>query len=297
MVTSRELTVTRSDVFLPNVWAEDTQNAIEHEEVLTKLVSTKHEAVMSIGKTLTIPQRSNLATQDKTQGLSTPINFQAVTETDQTVTVTTFQYAAQLLNAVVAVQSKYDERARITHSMGYALMRGMEISISTLFVSFSQIVGTYGADPDDSVLRRAWQYLADQSVDQGAAWVFGPAATAALFGNDKFTSRDFIDGKSAIETAKLTDLYSYPVFHSNLLNNPATGQTACTLLHPDQVILIRQIQPSVREQFQINNLADGLVAYDLYSATEAEITPETPATDSPASSSGSDILGILIRTA
>ncbi|KKL16620.1 hypothetical protein LCGC14_2493720, partial [marine sediment metagenome] len=67
-------------------------------------------------------------------------------------------------------------------------------------------------------------------------------------------------------------------------------------LHPDQIYLVRQIQPTVREQFQINNLADGIVAYDLYTAEEAEISPETPSTDTTASTVG-DFLAVLIRTA
>ena len=297
MVTSTEMTVGTSHAnFTPTVWSKDTQDAIEHEEVVSKLVSTKLEAQLSIGRTINIPHRSNLTTQTKTEGLGSTINWQAVTDGSDSVTVSTFEYAAQLLNAVVAVQSNYDERIRITHAIGYALMRGIETTITSLFTAFSQITGTYGADPDDAVLRRSWQYLADQSVKAGAAWIFGPAAKAALFGNDKFTSRDFIDGKSAIETAQLTNLYSYPVYESNLLNNPATGQTACALLHPDQIYLVRQIQPTVREQFQINNLADGIVAYDLYTAEEAEISPETPSTDTVASTVG-DYLAVLIRTA
>ena len=210
----------------------------------------------------------------------------------QSITVSTFQYAAALLNAVVAAQSNYDERQRIAHGLGYALNRGIEVTITTLFQSFSQIVGSLGAEPDDAVLRRAWQYLADASVESDAAWLLSPGMTASLFGNDKFTSGDFV-GKKVIETARLPMLYGYPAYNARLLRAPASGQAEGALLHKEAVILIRQVMPTVREQFLIRNLADGVVAFDLYNASEAIWTAETPTTD--ADPTPGDYGAVLIR--
>ena len=294
MVTDREMTSTTQAQFLPTIWANDTRDAIEHKMVVGKLVNTKYEEEMSIGRVLRIPTRSNLETQTKSEGVGNTINFQAVTEVSQDVTVSTYEYAAQLLNAVVAAQSEYDERQRIAHAMGYSLARGMEITLTNLYQNFSQIVGTLGADPTDAEVRRAWQYLADASVDSDSAWTFGPAAVAALFGNDKFTSSDFVGGRPVIETAQLGNILGFPVYISNLLRNPASGQTECGLFHREAVIFIRQVKPTVREQFLIRNLADGLVAYDLYAAAEATWLDETPAGDSPATTG--DYGAVLIRT-
>ena len=300
-VTSREMTSTTHQDFLPTVWADDTRDAIEYEEVLTKLVNTSYEDEMSIGRTLEIPLRSNYNTQTKTEGLSNTISFQAQVGTGgsgttfQAVTVSTYQYAAALLNEVVAVQSKYDERQRISHGLGYSLMRGVEVTISALFASFSQIVGTLGADVTEANLRRSWQYLRDAGVTSNAQWVFGPAAVASLFGSDKLTSKDWVSGKSAIETAELPGILSYPVFTSNLLTNPATGQTECSLFHRDAIILVRQIKPTMHEQFQLTNLSDGLVASDLYVAAEALWPQEAPVGDADPTSG--DFGAVLIRSA
>lgn len=300
MVTDREMTSTTHREFLPTVWADDTRDAIEFEEVLSQLVDTHFEAQLTVGRTISIPLRANLNTQTKTEGVSNTITFQTVpgaaSDTNiQNITVSTYQYAAQLLNAVVAAQSNYDERQRIAHSMGYALMRGIEVSISALFASFSQITGTLGADLDDAILRRSWQYLRDAGITTGANWIFGPAAVASLFGNDKFTSKDFITGKSAIESAELPPLFSYPVFVSNLLNAPAGGQTQCALMHREAVILLRQIKPTVRESYLIRNNADGLLAFDLYNTSEAVWVAEAPAGDSDPSQVDSG--AVLIRSA
>ena len=298
MVTDREMTSTTHTEFLPTVWADDTRDAIEFEEVLSQLVDTHFEAQLTVGRTLSIPLRANLNTQTKTEGVGNTITFQSVpgsAANNQDITVSTYQYAASLLNAVVAAQSNYDERQRISHSMGYALMRGIEVSISSLFASFSQITGTLGADLDDAILRRSWQYLRDIGITSGANWIFGPAAVASLFGNDKFTSKDFINGKSAIESAELPALFSYPVFVSNLLNAPASGQTQCTLMHREAVILLRQIKPTVRESYLIRNNADGLLAFDLYNASEAVWVAEAPAGDNDPSQVDSG--AVLIRSA
>jgi hypothetical protein len=301
MVTDREMTSTTHQDFLPTVWADDTRDAIEYEEVLSKLVNTSYEDEMSIGRILEIPLRANYNTQTKTEGVSNTVVFQSQVGTGgsgttfQQITVDTYEYAAALLNAVVAVQSKYDERQRIAHGLGYALMRGVEVSLAALFQSFGQIVGTLGADLTDANLRRAWQYLRDAGVTSDANWVFGPAAVASLFGNDKLTSKDFISGKSAIETAELPPMFSYPSFVSNLLRVPATGQTDCALFHREAIILIRQIKPTVREQFLIRNIADGIVAYDLYNVSEALWPREQPAGNADPTSD--DFGAVLIRSA
>lgn len=306
-VTDREMTSDTHTEFLPTVWSDDTRDAIEFEEVLSKLVDTHYESQLSVGRILEIPLRANMNTQTKTEGVSNTITFQsqvgsAGTGTPgttplnaQLVTVSTYEYAAALLNAVVAVQSKYDERQRLAHAMGYALMRGVEVSIAALFQSFSQITGTLGADLDDAILRRSWQYLRDAGVTRGANWIFGPAAVASLFGNNKFTSKDFISGKSAIESAELPPLFSYPVFVSNLLRAPAAGQTECALLHREAVLLIRQIKPTVRQDYLIRNNADGLIAFDLYNTSEAIWVSEAPATDADPTTVDSG--AVLIRSA
>ena len=300
-VTDREMTSTSHLAFLPTIWADDVRDAIEYEEVVSKLVNTQYEDEMSVGRTLRIPIDSNYNTQSKTEGVSSTITFQSYAGAGgdgtsfQDVTVSVYEYAAALLNAVVAVQSKTDQRQRISHKLGYSLMRGVEVTIAALPQSFSQIVGTLGADPTDANIRRSWQYLRDAGVSRNASWWFGPAAVSALFANDKYTSKDFISGKSAIESAQLPDLYNFPVYVSNLLRAPATSQTECALVHREAIIMIRQIKPTVREQFLIRNIADGLVAYNLYNAVEAVWSAEAPTGDS--NPTVSDYGAVLIRSA
>ena len=113
-VASAEMTSTTQGAFLPTIWSDATRDAIEFMEVLSKLVNTSYEDEMSIGRTLQIPLRANFYTQSKTEGITNTVNFQAQTGTTgsgtnyQSITVSTMQYAAALLNEVVKAQSKYD---------------------------------------------------------------------------------------------------------------------------------------------------------------------------------------------
>jgi hypothetical protein len=295
------MTSTTAAAFLPTIWSKDVRKAIEYEEVLPALCNTKYEAELSVGRTIQIPIDSNLNTQTKTEGVSNTITFQSMAGTTgsgtnyQAVTVSVYEYAAQLLNVVVEAQSKYSERQRISHKLGYSLMRGVEVTIAALPQNFSQIVGTLGADPTEANMRRAWQYLADAGVKSNAHWVFGPAAISALLANDKFTSKDFVNGKSAIETAQLSEKYGFPIYRSNLLRAPATGQTECFLAHREALILIRQIRPTVKTDYIMRNNADGIMAFDLYNAVEAIWSAEAPTGDSDPTVG--DYGAVLIRSA
>ncbi len=282
MVSTAEITSTTHAAFLPEIWAADTQDAIEFKQVLTELVNTKFEADMSIGRILHVPHRSNLTTQTKTEGITNTVVFEAITQTNQDVTVSTYEYSAFLLNSVVEAQSKYDDRKALTKKAGYALVRGMEVALAALFQNFSQALGSYGSDTDDSTLRRAWQYVADAGFvdeDGDCAWVFSPGAKQSLFGQDRFVSGDF-QSKRAVETAQLPDLYGFPAYHSNLLRSPSTNAHDNACFHRSAVILVRQIQPTPKEQYRIEYNADAYLVFDLYAVAEAEQPAETPGSES-----------------
>ncbi|MGH8325035.1 MAG: hypothetical protein ACRETD_14760, partial [Steroidobacteraceae bacterium] len=229
-----------------------------------------------------------------TEGISNTIVYEAITQTNQQITISTYQYAAALLNAVVQAQSKYNDRKALADKMGYALVRGMETTVSALFnAGFSQTVGTYGGDTDDSTVRRAWQYIADAGFadDGDCSFVFSPGATASLFGQDRFASKDFVDG-NAIEKAQLPAMYGFTAYRSNLLNSPNSGQHDSALFHRSAVILVRQVKPTAKTQYRIEYNADAMLMYDLYASAVAQQPNEAPTTASGgAGSSETETIG------
>ena len=264
---------------------------MQFAEIISKLVNTKFESDLSVGRILHIPHRSNLTTQTKTEGVANTIVFEAITQTNQDITVSTYQYSAVLLNAVVQAQSAYNDRQALANAMGYSLMRGIEVNLSALFASFSQIVGTLGASIDLALLLRAWQYLADGGFASDASWILSPAMASDIFSTDKLTSKDFVT-TPAIERAQLPSILSFPAYVSNLLTSPATGQREAALLHRTAVILIRQVEPTPKTAYLMRYNADGLLMFDLYASAEAEQPAEAPGSESL-----SDTGAVLIRGA
>jgi hypothetical protein len=186
--------------------------------------------------------------------------------------------------------------------MAYALVRGMEVTIAALAQSFSQAIGVYGGETDDSIVRRAWQYLADAGFadEADSAWAFAPGAVQSLWGQDRFASKDFQSGVSAVENAKLTPQYGSPAYRSNLLRSPASGQHDNMFLNKSAVILVAQVKPTPKAQYRIEYNADAMLLFDLYAAVEAEQPTETPTTAAAgAGSSELEALGdsaaVLIR--
>lgn len=299
MATDTVITTLTEASFIPEIWSKDTQDAIQFEEVVAKLVNTQFESDMKMGgRILHIPHRSNLTTQSKTAANERETDpdhsgheylFESITNTEQAITISNLEYSAVTMTEVVQKQSQYLEREKLSKSMGYALMRGMEVTLTALFQSFSQIVGGLGQDLDESMLRRAWQYLADAGFFNDAAWIFSPGMAAALFGNDKLTSRDFVN-TPGLERAQLPNFLNYPGYVSNLLRSPGSGQHEGALLHRTALILIRQIMPTAKADYLIRQNMDAMLMYDLYATAEAEQPTETP---------GSETLGdagaVLIR--
>lgn len=275
-IGGNEITSTTHAAFLPELWSSDVQKAMEFKQVLAALVDTRFEKdVKGVGRIVSVQRYSNIQNQTKTEGIGNEISFTAITQGRQRITVDTYEYVAVLLNAVVQAQSKYNDRANLTDRMAYSLVRGMEVKIANIFQTFTQSVGTYGQDFTDPIVRSAWQLHADKGFYDDSVWCFSPGAAQSLFGIDRFVSRDFVR-QSAVETAKLPNLYNHPAYVSNLLRSPAAGQHDSALFHRSAIILLRQVQPTFKEQYRIEWNADALLAYQLYAVAKAELVAETP---------------------
>lgn len=291
MPSGVEITSTTHAAFLPELWASDTQKAMEFKQVLAALVDTRFEReIKTMGRILSIQRYSNIAVQSKVEGLANEIQFNAVQQDRQRITIDTYQYVAVLLNAVVQAQSKYNDRAALTDKMAYALVRGMEVNIANVAQTFTQTVGAYGSDATDADLRKAWQFLADAGFYDNASWVFSPGMAQSIFGIDRFVSKDFQDDTPAVQTAKLPTMYNHPAYVSNLLRSPSAGAHDNMLIHKSAIILLRQVAPSFKEQYRIEWNADALLAYQLYAVAKAQIPKETPI-DNNGSSPGTELVG------
>ena len=283
-VTDAAITVNTAAAFIPEIWADGVLEAVEFASVIQKRVTREYEGeIRQLGDTVHIPRLSNLTTQTKAPGVTNPIAFEAISETEQIITVATHEYAAFLIEDVVQVQARVDLRARYERKIGYALARGREIALANLFGGLSQYVGAWGVELTADDYLAAWQKLAEAglleaSPDPGEDFsiILSPAAYAAALRTEVFANRQYNTQGDAIARARVGDIYGFPVFISNLLKVPAAGAHDCVAMHRSCFALAVQKEVGVRSQYLIRNLADGVVGWNLYGVAELNYPPETP---------------------
>lgn len=283
-VVDASITTTTAASFVPEIWSDEALEAAEFAAVIQKRVNTDYQSDMTIGNTYLIPRLSNLSTQVKAAGVANTITFEAITESQQSVTIATHEYAAFLLENVVAVQANQDLRQKYSKKIGYALTRGREVNLASLASSFTaNVVGTLGVELTADDYLTVWQNFAAAGLygdgttpgDDFAIFV-SPAAYAAQLKVDIFVNRDYKGDGAAIERAQVGDIYGIPSFLSNLLNSPAGSQHNCFACKREGICLIVQKEVPVVSQYLIRSLADGVAGWNLYGYADVSFPPETP---------------------
>jgi hypothetical protein len=300
-VSDATVTTTTAANFIPTLWSDGVVAAAKYAAVIQELVNTDFQDDLKVGNTLDIPRLSNLSTQSKSSGVSNTINFEAITEGLQQITVSTHEYAAFMVEGVVQVQTNQDLRARYEKQIGYALARGREATLAALFQNLStNVVGSYGteltADDYTSILQKLGEAGALEDDPEGGdnfALILSWAAYAALMRVEQFTSRNYIDDApaNAFKRAKVGQILGLPVFRSNMLRSPATGQHDCAAFHREQFALIVQEEIPVQSQYLIRNLSDGVVGWNLYGTARVLFPPETPG-----GGTANDSRGVLVKS-
>lgn len=291
------ITVSTAQHFIPEVWSDGVLEAVEFAGVIQKRVNREYEGeIKQGGDTVHVPHLSNLSTA--TKSASTDITFEALSQNKQDITIATHEYAAFKLEDIVRVQANQNLRSRYEKKIGYALVRGREVTLAGLFGSLSQIVGTLGVELTSDDYNSAWLKMAEaglleMSPDPGEDFsVFlSPAAYAALLKVDVFINRQYNPEGNAIQRAMVGDVYGTKVFMSNLLTTPASGQHNCAMIHKDCFSLAVQDEVPVRADYIIESLADGVVGHNIYGTAEMNFPVETPG-----SVSTTDNRGVLLRT-
>lgn len=291
MVSDAEMTSTTEAAFLPEIWSRKTADAAMFKRVVADTVDVSLEDEMSMGRIIHRPHRSNLTTQSKTEGVGNTVVFEAITQTNQDFTVSTQEYAAWLENEVVRAQEDPVYMGKLTQKAGYALERGIEVTLTGRFDGFSQTVGTDNVEWTLDQLLRAWQYLEDAGAPtDDRFFVSSPAGIAGMKKITELTSSDFAF-QEGLKRATIGEFMGVPVVQSQLLEAGSAGKESA-MYHRSALVLIRQVMPTTRRQYLIRNLAEGIVIFDLYTTAENEQPAETPGSESLSDTFGVFLLGV-----
>ena len=220
------VTSTTADKFIDEVWSPELNRAIEFNIVIAGLFADWTSKMKASGDVFHLPNRHNLAVA--TKSASTPATPEAITETEQTFTVSTHQIVAQEIEDFAEVMSKYDIRAEYTMAASYTLARAMEVAAAALFDdNTSQTVGVLTAELTDDNMIRAWQYGADNSAKGAGKGVVSPAAWAGLLKIEKFTNQLYNGdtGGKALHEAQIGKVYTSTFYQSQLTVGTSPSST------------------------------------------------------------------------
>jgi len=211
------VTGTTADKFIDDIWSNELNRAVEFKLVIGALFSDWSGKMVGHGDIFHLPARHNLTANTKSAGSdATP---EAITETEQTFTVSTHQIVAQEIEDFAEVMSRYDIRSEFTMAAAYSLGRAMDVAAAALLDdNTTQTVGALSAELTDDNFIRAWQYLQDSSADAPFKAVVSPGAWGGMLKIEKFTQQLFngdTQGR-AVHEAQIGRVYQAQCYASPL---------------------------------------------------------------------------------
>lgn len=261
-------TTTTHDVFSPNVWAKMALLARERSFVMGKRVLRYDKEILTKGKTVEIPQVTNLTTN--AVGSDGSYVGQAPTESKYTITINTWRESSISVPDIVSVQADYNLLELYTKKIGYALRQKIEQDLLALYSGLANQVGTSGVAITDDVLLNAIQILDEGDAPmEDRTLIFRPASKRTLMKIDKFVDAAKTGlAKGAQVTGLFGEIYGTPIYFSNEVVSSSGVHNM--LFHKDAFGLALQKDVSI-EKFRLK-LADDVVGHVLYGVSELRDT-------------------------
>lgn len=277
MATGNQTTTT-ADKHIDEVWVDGVIRAKEFNCVVSPRVDRTWDFV-GHGDVYHKARIPNIEVQ--TKSASSDLNATVYTDTEQTITINTHQACAIKHEDIAQLLSRNNVKEMMTKKMGYTMARSVDVALTALFQSFSQIVGTLGVENTYDQLLRAVQYLEDAGydMDDDVTWFVSPAAKSGFMKMDTFINalyRGEEGAKAASYRNHIGEFQSAPIVVSNLLRAPSAGQHENALMHRELIALIMAQEPKVTKERIALGLADVVVMDEVYGLSEVDRYSETP---------------------
>jgi hypothetical protein len=266
---------TSAATFIPEIWSDEVIAAYKSNLVMANLVK-KMSMTGKKGDTIHVPKPTRGSANAKVA--ETAVTIQNSVESEVLININKHFEFSRLIEDITEVQALASLRQFYTGDAGYGLAKQVDNDLFALAKSFGngdgssyvnsasfQINTTSGlleafdadgaadvGDFSDDVFRALIQKMDDADVPMdGRSFVVPPSLRNAIMGIDRYTSTDFVNGKS-VETGKIGNLYGVDIFvSSNVPVIDTTGGASirgAQLIHKDTNVLAEQ--QAVRSQTQ-----------------------------------------------
>lgn len=261
--------------FIPEIWSDEVIAAYKSNLVMANLVK-KMSMTGKKGDTIHVPKPTRGSANAKVA--ETAVTIQNSVESEVLININKHFEFSRLIEDITEVQALATLRQFYTGDAGYGLAKQVDNDLFALAKSFgngdgssyvnsasfqinttSGLLEAFDADGaadvgnfSDDVFRALIQKMDDADVPMdGRSFIVPPSLRNAIMGIDRYTSTDFVNGKS-VETGKIGNLYGVDIFvSSNVPVIDTTGGASirgAQLIHKDTNVLAEQ--QAVRSQTQ-----------------------------------------------
>lgn len=246
-------TVTTTDVFAPNVWANDVMDFLKSELVLLPRVKHFDSEVASYGQTVEVPFVTSGTAKNKAANTAVVLNDATATKVQ--ITIDKHKYESYLIEDIAKIQSKYDLRSEYTKAAAYSVAEAIDSDILTELKdgSTNAAVGTFGVALTSTVIKNAMVKLDEAKAPRtDRTLAVDPYQHGELLEIDKFVRYDALGTGKAIENGKVGHIYGFEVVMSQ--NFPfvdtTTDEHTGMAFHKDAVGIAHQVKPRVQASYQ-----------------------------------------------
>ena len=257
--------------FIPEIWSDEVIAAYKSNLVMANLVK-KMSMTGKKGDTIHVPKPTRGSANAKVA--ETAVTIQNSVESEVLININKHFEFSRLIEDITEVQALASLRQFYTGDAGYGLAKQVDNDLFELAKSFGDGDGTsyvnsgsfqintstgaleaYDADGtadvgafSDAAFRGLIQKMDDADVPMdNRSFIVPPSLRNAIMGIERYTSTDFVNGKS-VETGKIGNLYGVDVFVSTNVPTLEAGVRGAQLIHKDTSVLAEQ--QAVRSQTQ-----------------------------------------------
>ena len=269
------VTNTSAAKFIPEIWSDEVIAAYKSNLVLANLVK-KMSMTGKKGDVIHVPKPTRGVASAKAAG--TAVTIQNSVESEVLININKHFEFSRLIEDITEVQALASLRQFYTGDAGYGLAKQVDNDLFDLGKSFGDgngssfvnsgsfqintvtgVLEAFDADGaadvgdfSDDAFRALIQKMDDADVPMdNRSFIVPPSLRNAIMGIDRYTSTDFVNGKS-VETGKIGNLYGVDVFVSTNVPVIDTAGGAsirgAQLIHKDTSVLAEQ--QAVRSQTQ-----------------------------------------------
>ena len=264
--TTEFIDLTTVDVFLMEVWSQAVSRARARKLVFAAAVDRTPEAELKPGQIYRRQRVSHLAARSKSA--NTAITYETVTESEDTLTINNYYYAAFAVEDVIKPMVKVEQIAAYMPEIGYALAKQEDDDLAALIDdgTITNTVGTLATGLTYDNYVRADQYLQDaEAPEDDRVIIISHAEKANALKQDQFVNSQYVklqEGRS--NTGLLGGILGYPVFVTGNTNGSNAAGHDNVMMHKSAIFMAQQIAPNVATSWDQDYYAAKVSALETY---------------------------------